>query len=306
MNMNMSRSFPLVVTIIFALALSACGEFEEDNQSEQNITDSDAGVGDGNSEDAGFEADSNLSDTSDPDGSESDADPIDPNVVDLVISSQELSLTTVITADLAVVTDDMILMIRQGDCSATGEILGQIALEEGVYTDLEVALDQPLFRGETHPLCGELYSDENFDPERAESFDATVPEGTPDVQIQIASAGSRSYTLLEVIPEHFEDVVDIDPASTQDDLRFTFREGWRYEIFNTVTNAHPFQFLNEQSQPELAQNMTAPLEDDPTIGWEHDASFMVFTISDTFQSTINSYRCAPHIAMFGAVTYSQD
>ncbi len=303
--MKLSRSVSLLIALCLPLAFSACGELEEDNQPEQNVGGSDVGLGDGDSEDAGFDADSDLSDAH----AEPDADPIDPEIVDLFISSQELSLTTVIAADLAVVTDDAILVIHQGDCSAPGDILGHTALEEGVYTDLEVALTEPLIRGESHSLCGALYGDDNFDDfdaELAESFEATVGEGTPDVQIQLASAGSRSYTLLEVIPEHFEDVVDIDPASTQDDIRFTFREGWRYEIFNTVTNAHPFQFLNEQSQPELAQNMTAPLEDDPTVDWEHDASFMVFTISDSFQSTINSYRCAPHIAMFGAVTYSQD
>ena len=296
--MKLSRSLGLLIALCLPLAFGACGELDEDNQSEQNVGGSDVGLGDGDSEDAGFDADT------DP-----DADPIDPDSVDLVISSQELSLTTVITADLAVVTDDAILVIHQGDCSTPGDILGQTVLEEGVHTDLEVALTQPLIRGQSHSLCGALYGDENlddFDAELAQSFEATVGEATPDVQIQLASAGSRSYTLLEVIPEHFEDVVDIDPDSTQDDLRFIFREGWRYEIFNTVTNAHPFQFLNEQSQPELAQNMTAPLEDDPTIDWEHDASFMAFTVSDTFQSTITSYRCAPHIAMFGAVIYSQD
>ena len=330
----MIRLIPYSALFVLLLFLSACGSAELENQENHNAANGetdDIGAGDdehsadgdssGDHESSGDGEDIPNGDTTGDqesgDQESGDQDPTgeDPNVSTLTATSQNVELSTLYVVDSLDLVNDSFLLVFEESCDGEPPLAAPF-LPAGTYSNLNIAFSEPLAGdGETIRLCLAIYEDDGdgvFDPledtalEGPDSqalVDVTVAPGTPAVRIRIASQGSLSYTFLDITPDIFGDTVDTDPASTQNDPRFTFSRGWRYELVNTVSGAHPFQFLNPAGSPQLAQNVTAPLESSAAIDWDHSGSIMRFTISDDFESNINSYRCAPHISMFGAVRY---
>ena len=327
--------------LLSLLAFSSCGDAEEQNQSTNGVEVGDGEHGDGEHGDGehgdgehgdgehgdgehgdgehgdGEHGDGEHGDGEHGDGEHGEGDgstePADLNVI--AVQNQNASLSTIVVIDEVELEDNSVIAIFRDSCN-DGEYLGSRHQAAGTYQNLSVELTQRgAANGTTETLCASLFDDLGtgvFDPETAELllgdvtalFEFTVGDTTPALRIRLASQGSQSYTVLGVIPSTFASIVDTDPASSTNDPRFTFTNGWRYEIENTVRNAHPFVFRSANDSDQLAQHTTGALESDPTIGWEDTGTFMRFTVSDSFQSTITKHRCAPHPLMTGAVVYT--
>ena len=241
-----------------------------------------------------------------------------PQVPMLLVADQDLELTTVVVVESLSGQEEGYLAVRDGSCESPGGVLGALEIPKMGGEDLEVPLMEPAAsRGSAAEVCVTLFEGGgSFDIEEAqavevegdvveETITVTAGEGTPDIRISIASQGSLAYTLVGIEPAHFSEAVDDDPESSND-IRFNLRPEWRYELVNTVTNAHPFEFRAADQTVQLAQGSTGALEGESSIQWDHQESVMRFTVSEEFQAGIARYRCAPHLAMEGPVEYLVD
>lgn len=308
----MNRALALLTSIILlAITAPGCGPEEEENGEAEIVGDLESG----DVEDHGDNDHETTGDTEEPaDGEEEFEDQI-PEQSSLIVTSQRASLSTVFIVDSAKLAENSFVVLHEEDCD-DGAVLAYRFVEAGEYTNLNVFFTEPAAdHGESVAICAGIYEDDGdqeFNPDTDALLtgedlqgivDFIIDEDTPAVRIRLGSQGSLAYTLLDVTPDLFSNAVDTDPASTQGDLRFIFTRGWRYELVNTVSGPHPFQFLDSDGAAQLAQNIDAPLESSAEVDWDHQGNVMLFTISPDFEAGIDSYRCAPHRSMFGAVEY---
>ena len=240
-------------------------------------------------------------------------------------------LSTIVTVSHVGVEqeDGGFAVIHEGACDDDGDIIGVSELVEGSESDLEVELEQPAADlGDAEDLCAMLHLDDGngtFDagddaPAEdddediiEETFTVTVTDATPAIRITIGSDSATAYTNEGVEPSLFDD--DIDVEGDDDDLVFHLRNDWRYEFDNTVTGAHPFNFLNDNGDillSQVAEEGDDDLED--AVDWSADGDTFQFTANDDFRTDtgvapvldddqITQYECNNHPGMTGPVEY---
>lgn len=229
---------------------------------------------------------------------EEEPDPPPEDEPSITAEDQTLDeLSTIVTVDEVEVLDDGWVVIHRGACDDFGAIIGNEWVQEGTHTDVDVELEEPAADlGESDDLCAMLHvddGDEVFDDDDdlpaedadgdivMDTFTATVEDGTPAIRVTLdAEDGPPAWTLDDVEPGLFEDEI-----ADNDEIVFNFRADWRYEIDNQATDDHPFEFLNEEDEPLLSQEVDgddAPLEVVATIDWFEEDDIFRFTVSDDF------------------------
>lgn len=242
-----------------------------------------------------------------------DAGPIEPSIE---AAEQTLGLSTVVTIAEVNATDTVWIVIHEDDGGAPGEIIGMTLVESGSHPDVDVELDRPVASDET--LHAMLHIDaaplETFDdadtpvlvdgaPVSA-SFVVTVEAGTPAVRLTVTAGGNTGYDFTSAEPARYADTI----GEEDEDQTLTLRRGWRYELVNEVSAAHPFQFIRNTpgSTPDVVQlaegGIAGMLEGDEDIAFSDEDSTLRFTVSSAFESGIDGYRCELHPQMMrGAV-----
>lgn len=287
-----------VIAAAMCSVVVACDDDPEDGIDGGGETDAgtggeDAATGDaGNGEDAGSV----------------DAGPVEPSIV---AEDQDLGLSTVVTVAEVNADGPAWVVIREDDGGAPGEFIGMTLVESGAHADVEVALDRPAVSGET--LHAMLHIDADplgtfddadtpvlvDDAPVSASFVATVTEGTPAVRLTVTAAGNTGYDFTGAEPARYADTI----GEEDEDQTLTLRRGWRYELVNEVSAAHPFQFVRNTpgAAPDVVQlaegGVAGMLEGDEDIDFTDEDSTLRFTVSTTFAAGIDTYRCELHPQM---------
>ncbi len=244
----------------------------------------------------------------------------DPDEPFIDVSDQTLdgvvgNLSTLITVDEVYADDIGWAVIHDDDCSEDSDIIGYASLSEGNSSQVNVELSEPAAdEGDDRDLCAMLHADggdpdefqEEFDlpvldsdgNEIGTTFNVEVVEGTAAIRFNLGADGADNYTLQTVEPMGYTD--DFDADGGLDDL--ALRGDWRYELVNGVTNDHPFEFLDDAGDALLSQDTDGSLEDNDSIGWNAQDTWVRFTVSDDFIDDVDEYSCAVHSTMSGAVT----
>lgn len=130
-------------------------------------------------------------------------------------------------------------------------LLAEVALDYGVHEDIALTVGRPLEHGEV--IVAQLFkleegervpaTDKSGDPVR-ETFDVSVPDGTPAVFLTFSANGNR-YRVTAVRPAGFASIVE--GGSNADNPAITLFNGWRYGINNTVYSDDPLEFAKDDA-----------------------------------------------------------
>jgi hypothetical protein len=266
-----------------------------------------------------------------PDAAPPDAQPPDaapdagPTLPRLKADDQSLALSTEVQI-AAVETDAPCwLAVHAGDdADAPGEVLGFVRLPAGAHEAVALALARPARDGESlfavlHEDAGERGRFDFPGPDGPIAdpvpFRVAVPADSPAVRLTLSSIDASAFDFITVEPDTLagETVGAADALSG--DQTLTLRPGWRYEIVNTVAGAHPFELITDgtpgaeddrvQTSPDLDPAQT-PLEREPGVAWQEADGRMRFTVTRSFRTLVDAYRCGIHVAtMRGAVRYAE-
>lgn len=280
----MQVRLPTMVLLVGALSMSACGGGGDDDD-EQN-TNSNENTNNNNNE---F-----------------------PNVE---VSNQTAEVLTAVRIDQAIINANGFVAVFRGD----GSLGGFAGLNAGITNDIVIAITSggPLTDGET--LTAQLHDDtgvsnefeytgaagtpdpivkrENGD-DISSSFDVTVLANTPDGKFTLTASGITDFVFSEVLPPGAGGA-----ESGDKDPDLVLQVGKTYAFENTVELAHPFEFIDGADSELLSQQDAGSLEADGTLNYRDEDGKMTFTVSNSFQSAVTSYRCGFHTStMIGAVT----
>ncbi|RAL20918.1 hypothetical protein DL240_14685 [Lujinxingia litoralis] len=133
---------------------------------------------------------------------------------------------------------------------------------------------------------------------------ADPADPAPAVRFEMVASGNDAYLFESAEPAEFTDMIS-DPTAFNPTL--TLKRGWRYEIVNLVSNAHPFDLVElgqtrAQDTLLLAQGRgqdPAP-EDEAEIAWVQQDQVMRFTLAGSLTPetppnndvNLTGYRCA--------------
>lgn len=229
----------------------------------------------------------------------------------------ELSTVVVVPSATSVGPGWLVIHADQG--GSPGDILGHAPLDAGTTNNVTVMLSAPVADGATlyamlHADSGTIGTFEAGDAPVtddqgnviAPAFTASVPAGTPAVRVTITATDSSDYTITEFYPPTVASPLD---NGTGPDPELTLRSGWRYELVNQATGAHPFELVTAGANPpdddvvQLSQVADGALEADAGVAWEHSGNTMRFTVTSEFASAVDTYRCEVHPAdMRGTVS----
>lgn len=257
-----------------------------------------------------------------------------PEDATINVSDQTLDeLSTIVNVDEVEVLEDGWVAIHEGACDDPGDPIGSTFVNAGLSTDVPVELTQPAAaEGADQDRCAALWADrenaEVFDPAQAElvvdtagdevwdTFNVAVAEGTPAIRVTLDAVTPPAYTLENVEPSVFDDDFEI---TVDDEIVFQLRHDWRYQIDNLATEDHPFEFINEEDETLLSQDVDgddAPLEDVESIAWVEDNDSFLFTVSEDFRDdrglfeelldgtdAVSAYHSAEQPNMMGPVEF---
>jgi hypothetical protein len=252
---------------------------------------------------------------------------MEPSVTATMKSLNDVS--TVVTVDEVYAEVGGWMVIHEDDAGSAGPVIGNVWVDAGTTTDVQVTLDRPAFDGET--LYAMLHVDDpadmNYtfngmngeDPPAMNSdgvvvtpFDVEVTAGTPAVRLIVDAANTNTsrYRFEGAFPEAYDTIFSDLSA---DNPTLTLRQNWRYEIKNNaLSNSHPIELIDTggDAMPgtdtvRLSQNDTNT-EDltDPnnTVDWQESGDSVFFTYSGTLDGAIDAYRCGIHTgSMRGAI-----
>ncbi|HJK94584.1 MAG TPA: hypothetical protein RMH85_31875 [Polyangiaceae bacterium LLY-WYZ-15_(1-7)] len=218
------------------------------------------------------------------------------------------------------------IVIHEDDAgSPGGTTIGHAPVAAGVNTDVSVDLVRRVADGEvlhamlhvdstTEGTVG-TYDGPGTDPPATldgmivnEFFTATVPAGTPDLEVTLEPISTMHYEFVSSRPSTFTAPSGFDPE-------WTLLRGFRYRVVNdALPFDHPFELVSDNADggpmddtEQLSQDpMTAgALEGDMSIDWdESDDRDVLFTVSPAFE-VIDVYRCASHTGpMRGDIVYA--
>jgi hypothetical protein len=245
--------------------------------------------------------------------SENPAGPSSDSPVSVTAESQTLAdLSTVVEVSGAVSDTPGWVTIREDEGGAHGAVLGWAHVDAGTSEDVKVSLSRPAGDGEIlhavlHVDAGsagvfefpgaDTVARDTLNAAVADSFTVAVPPGTPAVRIRATTLGMTAYGFPAVEPAAFASVVG--PESANESL--FFKAGWRYEIVNASSAAHPLEIVRKGATPLgdavlLSQAVNGSLESDPSVAWFQSGSTMRFTASAALRAEANGYRCSIHIS----------
>jgi hypothetical protein len=245
--------------------------------------------------------------------SDNPAGPSSDSPVSVKAESQTLAdLSTVVEVSSAVSDTPGWVTVHEDQGGTYGEILGWAHVDAGTSEDVKVALSRPATDGEVlhavlHVDAGaagvfespgaDTVAHDTLNAAVADSFAVAVPSGTPAVRIRATTLGMTAYTFPTVEPATFASVVG--PENDNESLRF--EAGWRYEIVNASSTAHPLEIVRKGATPLgdavlLSQAVNGSLESDPSVAWFQGGSTMRFTASAALRAEANGYRCSIHIS----------
>jgi hypothetical protein len=208
-------------------------------------------------------------------------------------------------------------VIHLDDNGSPGDVIGHAPVATGANQNVRVVLDEPARNGDT--LWAMLHDDTGTPGEYEfpaadppvqaggavvmDSFVVTVPAGTPAARITLAAQGTEDYVIQTIEP----DGVGIATEGAQDP-ELALRQGWRYEVVNTVAVAHPFELLDMGATAAedvvlLSQTADGSMEGTASIAWTEDGDTVTFTVSPELNAELTGYRCGLHPGtMRGAIT----
>lgn len=193
------------------------------------------------------------------------------------------------------------VVIRAGACSEAGAMIGYAPVSDGAQDNIKVTLSmRPAMNGET--LCAALHVDTDtigafeYFPQDPMSTDKDAPvrladgspvEGefavrlvgdVPAVRITLGVQGA-GYRITAIEPAYFH-VGALESANPG----LSFFMGWRYEIVNSASAAHPLEFVgrNDAVDPAqdvviLSQAVQGSGEADADTRWVEDGDKVRFT-----------------------------
>lgn len=230
-------------------------------------------------------------------------------------------LSTILVVPEVEAAVDGFVVIHEDAAGSPGAEIGVAPVSATTNTDVTVELTRPVTDGETlhamlHEDVGVIGTyEEGTDPpatmmgaDVSESFTATVPAGTPAIEVTI-DGDATDYTFSAPRPSTLALPTGADP-----DL--TLIRGYRYRIINNTPVAQPFELLDDGASVgvpaddivHLSQDsgVSPALESNGTVDWdESDANDVLFTASAAFETAINAYRSAVATAnQRGAITYA--
>ncbi len=191
-----------------------------------------------------------------------------------------------------------------------GTLLGHTAVGAGSTSDVTVTLDRPAQDGEMlnamlHVDAGVVGVFEfpgvdvpalNAQQQPVEqAFSVVVAAGTPALRLRVSNVGTSAFRFTAVEPEGFAGV--IGPQGNNQTL--TLQRDWRYEVVNSASTGHPFEFITRGGSPAadvvlLSQVAAGSLEGDASIGWSQSGNAVRFTLSPSLAIVLNGYRCSIH------------
>jgi VCBS repeat-containing protein len=270
------------------------------------------------------------------------------NASDITLNGSNGDLSTMVTVDGARSKGPGWLVVHANACSNFGDVLGQAELTDGMNSDLEIALSRPAAdMGSNADLCAMLHVDNGTAGEYEfgdgsgndgpvmnadgdvimQTFNVSVTDGTPAIRITLSSNGASDYTVDSVEPARFDtNAAGSGTLSGLNDPEMVFFSGWRYEIVNTVSNPHPFEFRNSDGDRLLSQDAggssnAGDFEGVASINWDDPSNenYIRFTVSDVFENGddggllglgnipgIDTYICQIHSSMTGSVSYQSN
>jgi len=189
--------------------------------------------------------------------------------------------------------------------------IGFAHLNSGANQNITVTLNRPAVSGETlyamlHADLGTVGTYEFPGVDAPVSiggeivmvpFVVTVTSGTPAVRLRVSNVGSTAYVFSHVEPAAFAGMV-----GTGNNATVTLHSGWRYEILNTASAAHPFELLDRGASFStdvmlLSEAVAGTLESDATIAWsDNNQGTLRFTVSPSLAGVLSGYRCSVHPA----------
>lgn len=230
-------------------------------------------------------------------------------------------LSTILVVPEVEAAIDGFLVIHEDSGGSPGAEIGVAAVSAGTNADVMVELTRPATDAETlhamlHEDVGVIGTYEmGTDPPATlmgadvnESFTATVPAGTPAIEVSI-DGDATDYTFSAPRPSTLA-----LPTGTDPDL--TLIRGYRYRVINGTPTAHAFELLDDGASVgvpaddvvHLSQEtgVNPALESNGTVDWdETDANAVLFTASAAFEAVVNAYRSAVATAnQRGAITYA--
>jgi len=182
-------------------------------------------------------------------------------------------LTTVVVVPSVDAVEDGFVVVWDDDGGAPDMVLGSASVSAGTTSDVEVELVRPVTDGETlhvalHVDAGTIGTFEmGTDPiEQLDSMDvletltATVPAGTPDLEVTVSGLSTSDYTFSAGRPSTFTLPSGTDPS-------FELLRGFRYRVVNTTPGAHPFELITDGSPDvvQLSQDAAGDLEADGDV-----------------------------------------
>lgn len=242
----------------------------------------------------------------------------------LTVMDQTLDFSTRVTVASANSLGAGWMVIHEDDGGAPGAVIGVAPVTDGANAAIDVILDRPATDGET--LYAMLHEDSpadgayTFDGANGEDmpaldasdevvvagFETTVAADTPAVRFTLNNSGQTAFEFTAAEPAFFEAWIS-DVGGNNPTL--TLAEGWRYEIDNQASTAHPLELVGlGATRPAdtvlLAQGGdTGSLEDDTDVNWTETAGTVGFTLTPTLNAELSGYRCGvtAHVLMRGEI-----